>query len=165
MYLPVINKISFRITFSIGLLLCALSLLASSFVTSEHYLFFTYSLPFGVGSSILFVLGSLLTGTYFPPSSKYHILATVGISLGSPLGFLVMNPLTNALLKYYENDWQIVQRMYSGTTFLFIFLSFPFFTEKYADKYINKAADAPVVSSYYIFFFVLTFISNKFYII
>ena len=145
-YLPIVKKISYRVTFTIGLVLCFLSLLASSFVTSEHYLFFTYSLPFGIGSSILFVLGSLLTGTYFPPSNKYHILATVGISLGSPLGFLVMNPLTNSLLHYYENDWQTVKRIYSVTTIFFVFLSFPLFTEKFADKYINKTADAPPVS-------------------
>ena len=141
-----IKKISFRVTFTIGLVLCFISLLASSFVTSEHYLFFTYSLPFGIGSSILFVLGSLLTGTYFPPSSKYHILATVGISLGSPLGFLVMNPLTKSLLTYYENDWQIVQRIYSVTTLFFVLICFPLFTEKFADKYINKTDDAPAVS-------------------
>jgi MFS family permease len=145
LYIPIIKRISFRITFTIGLILCFLSLLTSSFVTSEHYLFFTYSLPFGIGSSILFVLGSLLTGTYFPPSSRYHILATVGISLGSPLGFLVMNPLTNSLLHYYENDWQTVKRIYSVTTLFFILISLPLFTEKFADKYINKTADAPVV--------------------
>ena len=90
-------------------------------------------------------MGSLLTGTYFPPSSRYHILATVGISLGSPLGFLVMNPLTNSLLHYYENDWQTVKRIYSVTTLFFILISLPLFTEKFADKYINKTADAPVV--------------------
>ena len=129
-----IKKISFRVTFTIGLVLCFISLLASSFVTSEHYLFFTYSLPFGIGSSILFVLGSLLTGTYFPPSNKHHIPATVAISLGFPLGFLVLNPMNNILLDYYDNDWQIVQRIYSSVVFLFILISYPLFTEKYADE-------------------------------
>ena len=134
LYVYISNKFGIRITFTLGLVLCFLSLLASSFVTSEHYLFFTYSLPFGVGSSILFVLGSLLTGTYFPPSHQYHIPATVAISLGFPLGFLVLNPLNNSLLSYYNNDWQLVQRIYSLVTFLLILVSFPFFTEKYANE-------------------------------
>jgi hypothetical protein len=105
-------------------------------------------------------LGSLLTGTYFPPSSRYHILATVGISLGSPLGFLVMNPLTNSLLHYYENDWQTVKRIYSVTTFFFILISLPLFTEKFADKYINKTADAPVVKKQKVIFLNYFFFVN-----
>ena len=128
------NKIGIRITFLIGLLLCFLSLFASSYVSSEHALFFTYSLPFGIGSSIIFVLGSLLTGTYFPPGNKFHITATVAISLGFPLGFLVLNPLTDVLMKRFD-DWQYVQRIYSGITLILALTCGPFFTEKKSDKH------------------------------
>ena len=123
-------------------------------MTSEHYLFFTYSLPFGIGSSILFVLGSLLTGTYFPPSNKYHIPATVAISLGFPLGFLVLNPLTNNLLIYFDNDWQKVQRIYSLFIVFFLFISYPLFTEKYATEKSeeNEATPNCEIFRYDVFF-------------
>ena len=127
------NKIGIRVTFFIGLILCFLSLLASSYVKSEHALFLTYSLPFGIGSSIIFVLGSLLTGTYFPPGNKYHISATVAISLGFPLGFLVLNPLTDVLMKRFD-DWQYVQRIYSGITLILALTCGPFFTDKKSQK-------------------------------
>ncbi len=153
----IFEKVPHYIVFYVIYILLSISIFVHIF---ERLILFTYSLPFGIGSSILFVLGSLLTGTYFPPSSRYHILATVGISLGSPLGFLVMNPLTNSLLHYYENDWQTVKRIYSVTTFFFILISLPLFTEKFADKYINKTADAPVVKKQKVIFLNYFFFVN-----
>jgi hypothetical protein len=98
-------------------------------------------------------LGSLLTGTYFPPSNRYHIPATVAISLGFPLGFLLLNPLTNVLLSYY--DWQVVQRIYSVVIFLFILISYPLFTEKYADEKpeeLEKTIPSEEIFKYDIYF-------------
>ncbi|CAF0816827.1 unnamed protein product [Brachionus calyciflorus] len=134
MYIVISKKLGFKLTFFVGIFLCFLSLLASSFVPSEHFLFLTYSLPYGIGSSIIFVLGSLLTGMYYPPNHKYHVTATVSISLGFPIGFLIINPLNESLLKYYDNDWQLVQRIYSVIVLILMGITSLFFTDKYSNK-------------------------------
>lgn len=138
MYILIYRKFRVKWTFFGGLLLCFISLLLSSFVPNEHYLFFTYSIPFGIGSSVLFVLGSLVTGIYFPPNHRYHVTASVAVSLGFPLGFLVLNPLTETLIIYYQNDWQIVQRIYAFITLIIILISCPLFTDKHAKKTENE---------------------------
>lgn len=127
------KRIGYRLTFTIGLSLCTLSLFSSSFVPNEHFLFFTYSIPFGIGSGITFVLGSVVTGMYYPPKSSYHIMATVAVSLGFPLGFLVLNFINETLMTFYKNDWQKVQFIYSLIAFVCTLVSFPLFTEKYAE--------------------------------
>lgn len=129
-----IRKLGYRLTFLIGLTLCFFSMIASSYTTSEHHLFFTYSLPFGIGSSIIFVLESLLAGVYFPRDNKYHVTASVAISAGFPLGYLILSSLTEGLLEYFEHDWKFVQRLYGFFTLFQLILFTPLFTEKYADK-------------------------------
>jgi hypothetical protein len=73
-----------------GLVMCCFSLFISSFVTNIHYLFVTYSILFGIGSCMAMVMGSILTGIYFPSGSKFHVLSTVSISLGSR--FIAISP-------------------------------------------------------------------------
>ncbi len=80
------------------------------------------------------VLGTVLTGIYYPINHKHHITSTVAISLGFPLGFLFLNPLTEYLLTTFNNDWQLVQRIYSCTTFACLLLSSALFTDKFAEK-------------------------------
>lgn len=129
-YILVSNKIGTRLTFFTGILLCFISLLASSFVPNEHYLFITYSFPFGIGSSILFVLGSVVTGKYYPPSHKYHVTANISISLGFPLGYFIINPLNEYLIESY--DWRIMFRIY-GLMILFLMIAVSFlFTDEYS---------------------------------
>lgn len=140
LYVIIAKRVGYRLTFTVGLGLCALSLFSSSFIPNEHYLFLTYSLPFGIGSGITFVLGSVVTGLYYPPKSAYHIMATVAISLGFPLGFLILNFITDSLL-HLTNDWQKVQFIYSLIALVCTVAFFPFFTEKYAeyDEVENEA--------------------------
>lgn len=132
-YVLIAKRIGYQLTFTIGLCLCTLSLFSSSFVPNEHFLFFTYSIPFGIGSGITFVLGSVVTGLYYPPKSSYHIMATVAVSLGFPLGFLVLNFINETLMTFYKNDWQKVQFIYSLFAFACTLLSYPLFTEKFAE--------------------------------
>ena len=113
--------------------MCCVSLFISSFVPSPKFLFFTYSIPYGIGSSILFVLGSLCTGIYFPTNSKYHVTFTVLISLGFPLGSLTLNSLNDYLIDDKQYDWQVVQRIYSFVILLCLFICCPFFTDENAE--------------------------------
>ncbi|RNA34064.1 monocarboxylate transporter [Brachionus plicatilis] len=131
-YILISNKIGIRLTFFIGIVLCFISMIASSFVPNEHFLFLTYSLPFGIGSSILFVLGSVVTGKYYPPEHKYHVTANVTISLGFPLGYFIINPLNESLLEYY--DWRMVFRIYGIMICFLILMVSPLFTDKYSNS-------------------------------
>ena len=140
-YIWFANKFGYRLSFFVGLLLCCVSLFVSSFTTSEHYLFATYSLPFGIGSSIIFVLQSMLTGVYYPPSSRYHITASVAISLGFPLGFIILSSLSEALMTHF--DWKGVQRIYSVMTLVFMIFFTPLFTEKYN----QESSTEPLIKS------------------
>lgn len=132
-YVLLAKRFGYRATFITGLSLCTISLFSSSFVPNEHFLFFTYSIPFGIGSGITFVLGSVVTGLYYPPKSSYHIMATVAVSLGFPFGFLVLNFINESLMSVYKNDWQKVQFIYSLIALTCTITFFPFFTEKYAE--------------------------------
>ena len=82
----------------------------------------------------VFVLESLLVGSYFPITSKYHVSASVAISLGFPLGFLILSPLTEFLIAFTAGDWKIVQRFYGISILLQVCVFGPLFCEKYADK-------------------------------
>lgn len=60
-------------------------------------------------------------------------MATVAISLGFPLGFLVQNFINETLVTHYKIDWHIVQFMYSLIACACALLAFFFFSEKYAE--------------------------------
>jgi len=66
----------------------------------------------------------------------------------------VLNPLTNNLLIYFDNDWQKVQRIYSLFIVFFLFISYPLFTEKYATEKSeeNEAAPNCEIFRYDVFF-------------
>jgi MFS family permease len=144
LYIPIYKKMGVKRTFAIGFVLCFVSMIVSSFVTNPHYLFLAYSLPFGIGSSLIFVLGTIVTGMYFPLRvGKHHVTATVLISLGFPLGYLVMNPLTEMLMSYYNNDWQLVQRVYAAIIAVCAVATCPLFTDSLASKE-SSSLDQPL---------------------
>ncbi len=78
------------------------------------------------------VLGSIVTGLYFPPSSKYHVTASVAISLGFSIGYLTVNLSTDYLLNLFDQNWQLIQRVYGFVALICLILFCPLFTEKYA---------------------------------
>ncbi len=86
----------------------------------------------------MFVLGSIVTGMYFPPNSKYYVTASVFISLGFPVGFLVINHLTDFIMVITGNSWQSLQRVYCVITLISIVICLPLFTEKYAEINTEK---------------------------
>jgi hypothetical protein len=54
--------------------------------------------------------------------------------LGFPLGYLILNPLTEYLIRYFEYDWQIVQRIYGMFALIQLIVFTPLFTDKYATQ-------------------------------
>jgi MFS family permease len=70
----------------IGTVILAASCLGSSFVQTLEWMFFTHSLLYGVGSSLIYMASSLVIGEYFDKDHKYHVLATSILLCGYPIG-------------------------------------------------------------------------------
>lgn len=68
----------------------------------------------------------------------------MAISLGFPLGYLILTPLTESLIVYFQYDWQIVQRLYGLITLFQLIIFTPLFTDKHA---IGANTTPSVVSS------------------
>jgi hypothetical protein len=81
----------------------------------------------------------LLKTKYYPPKHKYHVTASVAISLGFPIGFLLLNVLTEHLMLKYDSNWPLVQRLYGSIAFMCLLLFSPFFTEAKAEKPVIKS--------------------------
>lgn len=87
-------------------------MLTSSLVTNQHLLFITYSLPFAISASLVMVAGTVMTGAVFPTRSKFHVSATVVISLGFPIGSLVLSPLSEFMIATY--GWRYLKLLHAG---------------------------------------------------
>ncbi|ELT90070.1 hypothetical protein CAPTEDRAFT_218721 [Capitella teleta] len=101
----------------IGTLILAASCLGSSFVPNLEWMFFTHSLLYGVGSSLIYMASSLLIGEYFDKDHKYHVLATSILLCGYPIGSLIFNPVNAALVTKF--GWRVAFRVASGLILIF----------------------------------------------
>ncbi|XP_066280444.1 monocarboxylate transporter 7-like isoform X1 [Branchiostoma lanceolatum] len=79
-----------------GVVLCSASLLTTSFVPHIAYMFFTYSLLYGLGANFVFNASINLVGAHF--QHRHRSLACCLASTGFAFGTLVMNPVTEAIL-------------------------------------------------------------------
>lgn len=70
----------------LGSLLQAIGCISSSFVTYVPWMFLTFSLLFGFGSSLVLISSSLVISTFFPPSHQHHIFATATFQCAFPIG-------------------------------------------------------------------------------
>lgn len=116
-----------------ALFTCTLSLLLSSIVSSQSILWLTYSLPYGLSTAIIMILGTLLTGIYFPKSHKYHVFATVLISIGLSIGSLFNILFYNSFNLNYEQQL----RLLSLISFIFIIIFGPLFNDKHIYQEYN----------------------------
>ncbi|CAF4034123.1 unnamed protein product, partial [Rotaria magnacalcarata] len=77
------RRYGYQILFILSLIICVISLLASSTIDNLHWILLTYSIPYGFANSAIFILGTLVCGLYYPVSqySCYHsYLKYLGIS-------------------------------------------------------------------------------------
>lgn len=104
-----VNRIGCRLTAIIGSLVCVSSLLLSSLPSSIVYLYITYSVPFGFGSSCLFVSSYVVISQYF---DKKQSIATGIVASGTGIGLTAMAPILQALLDSY--NWRNTYRIMAG---------------------------------------------------
>lgn len=104
-----VNKIGCRLTGIIGSVICVSSLLLSSLPSSIVYLYITYSVPFGFGSSCLFVSSYVVISQYF---DKKQSIATGIVASGTGIGIIAVAPILQALLDSY--NWRNTYRIMAG---------------------------------------------------
>ena len=85
-----------------GTLLCVVSLVVSSFVTSLNSLFGTFSLLYGLGTSLAYTPTMCLAGDYF---KKHLALATGLMVAGSSMGTLILSPVSQTLVDKFGWRW------------------------------------------------------------
>lgn len=99
-----------RVAF-LGALLSFTGLFLTSLVTQLHFMYITYGLLWGVGSSFSFVPSIVMLGEYF---DKRLALANGLATSGSGVGSLVASPSINYLLRAV--GWKNSLRILSGVT-------------------------------------------------
>ncbi|CAF0950145.1 unnamed protein product [Didymodactylos carnosus] len=111
------TRFGYQTIFILSLLTCSLSLLISSTVKNIHLLFLTYSIPYGFANASLFIVGTLLTGIYYPPGHEYHLLTMCIISAGFPIGYHIMSAV---MFKWIQNDGWMIMKRRTGILELFL---------------------------------------------
>ncbi|XP_069134062.1 monocarboxylate transporter 3-like [Argopecten irradians] len=93
-----------------GALVCAVSILASSFVVRLSQLFGTFSILFGIGTCMSTQPTMTIGNDYF---EKYLSIAIGLMTAGSSVGTLVMAPLSQCLID--NVGWRNTFRIFTGT--------------------------------------------------
>ena len=104
-----INRFGHRPVAAAGCAICAVALLASSFVQSIELLFFTFTLLYGTGAALAYTPTMCIAGEYF---EKYNAIATGIMTSGSSCGTLLIAPCGQALVTYI--GWRNTMRVLAG---------------------------------------------------
>ncbi|CAF2774422.1 unnamed protein product [Rotaria sp. Silwood2] len=124
------RQYGYQIPFILSLITCVISLLISSTVRNVHWLLITYSFPYGFANSIIFILGTLICGLYYPVSQySKHIIVMCIISTGFPLGYHIMSALVFSSIEHY--GWQSMKRRIALLELFASCILGPIFTTKY----------------------------------
>ncbi|XP_068730762.1 monocarboxylate transporter 10-like [Montipora capricornis] len=115
------NRLGCRRTAFLGALLCIGSLLLSPLASQITLLYVTYSVPFGFGSSCLFVSCFVITSQYF---HKKRAVATGIVASGTGIGVFALAPILQSLLNVF--DWQNTYRITAGIFSIVCFLCLTF---------------------------------------
>ncbi|EDO46850.1 predicted protein [Nematostella vectensis] len=91
-------------------LLCAASLLSTSFATSIVYIYFTYGVLFGTGAGCILNMGYAVARQYF--TSRYRSLTTGVIASGAGVGVIMTGPILQAVIDAV--GWRDTLRVMSG---------------------------------------------------
>ncbi|XP_048585690.1 monocarboxylate transporter 5 [Nematostella vectensis] len=113
-------------------LLCAASLLSTSFATSIVYIYFTYGVLFGTGAGCILNMGYAVARQYF--TSRYRSLTTGVIASGAGVGVIMTGPILQAVIDAV--GWRDTLRVMSGIMLIICVLS-----TNYDIDVLNKNAD------------------------
>ena len=94
---------------SSGGIICASSLVLSSFATTTNMMFITFSFLYGIGTCMCSSPTMTITPQYF---DKYLSVATGITVAGSSFGTLIMGPLSQLIIDY--GGWRMAFRVFAG---------------------------------------------------
>lgn len=103
------DRFGCRIVAMFGGIISVTAMFATSFVNSLVPIYLTYSILWGMGSSMCYVPTFLMVGRYF---ERRRSLANGIITAGSAVGALVMGPAINMLLE--SVGWRHTMRFLGG---------------------------------------------------
>ena len=110
------DRFGCRVVAMIGGIVSVAAMFATSFVNSLVPIYLTYSVLWGMGSSMCYVPTFLMVDRYF---ERRRSLANGLITAGSAVGALVMGPTINALLN--RIGWRNTMRFLGGTACIMFF--------------------------------------------
>ncbi|XP_068730999.1 monocarboxylate transporter 10-like isoform X1 [Montipora capricornis] len=129
-----------RVTALIGGAVCAIGLVASSFVKNISLLFLTYSVFVGLGCSCTYSAGLIVLKRYF---SKRQSIAVGIISGGIGFGVIVMSPTAELMIR--ATDWQTTFLIMAGVIFLVSLLTISFDPNVDEDQETTTSKEKPEV--------------------
>ncbi|KAL5010815.1 hypothetical protein ScPMuIL_013120 [Solemya velum] len=112
------NRYSNRVCMTLGGIICAASILGTSFMETLPQIFITFSLFYGIGTCFSITPTMTIAQDYF---DKNLTLAVGIMTAGSSVGTLLFAPLSQALVDAF--GWRNTFRCYSATSLLTAALS------------------------------------------
>lgn len=104
-----LNRFGFRIAIILGCLTCSTGLALGSFASSIIILYFSFSLPFALGQSLIFVSSAIIANNYF---DKRKSIALGIVTAAQGLGTMILGPTLQALVNVF--DWRNTFRVFAG---------------------------------------------------
>ena len=68
-----LKKLGFRVTAIVGCLSSSLGVTLGSFASTFHMLYITFSIPFALGQSLVFVSGAIIVNNYFDKRKSFAL--------------------------------------------------------------------------------------------
>ena len=104
-----LNRFGIRISTILGCLLCSAGLTMGSFVHNIVILYITFSIPFAMGVSVIYVTATVIATHYF---DKRRSIALGIVTAGQGLGTMILGPSIQALVDVL--DWRNTFRVFAG---------------------------------------------------
>ena len=104
-----LNRFGIRISTILGCLLCSAGLTMGSFVHNIVILYITFSIPFAMGVSVIYVTATVIATHYF---DKRRSIALGIVTAGQGLGTMILGPSLQALVDVL--DWRSTFRVFAG---------------------------------------------------
>lgn len=110
-----LNRFGIRVATIAGCLSCSAGLIIGSFVSQKMIviLYLTFSLPFGIGISVIYVTATVIASHYFVKGRSFALGV---LTAGQGLGTMILGPTLQALVDIL--DWRNSFRVFAGVLFV-----------------------------------------------
>ncbi|XP_072042245.1 monocarboxylate transporter 12-B-like [Amphiura filiformis] len=106
---------STRLVVFIGVVMCSVGLVSSSYVTNIYYLYGTMGILLGLGGNFICHSSAVLLVQYFPGNSCTRCVSLM--TLGAPIGLLVLSQFMD--IAFTSIGWRVTLR-YGGIVFFIV---------------------------------------------